>query len=112
MDSLDVYLRDIRHCCLKLSRQEIHELGVRWRDHNDQQAREQLVLCVLPWAVKIAMRYKGRGVDQMDLVSLANEGLMLALGNFDPDKGSLTTHVACLNAKSIPEGSWLDMGAY
>lgn len=61
------------------------------------EARNQLILSCIPWAKSLAMskRFRGRGVDDDDLVSVAvSEGVMRAVKNLDPSKGRLTTVVS------------------
>ncbi len=57
---------------------------VRYREHGDPAAREQLVERFLPLARQLARRYQ-RGSEQLDdLVQVASLGLLKAIDRFDP----------------------------
>lgn len=63
---------------------ELHQQG-------DKAAREALILSVVPYAFKLAMRWKG---DLDDLAQIANTAVIQCVDSgFDPHKGRLTTFV-------------------
>lgn len=70
-----------------LSAEEEHELAVRWRDREDLQAAQTLVLAHLRFVVRIARGYSGYGLAQNDLIQEGTVGLMKAVRRFDPDMG-------------------------
>jgi RNA polymerase sigma-32 factor len=72
----------------RLSREEEYALAVRFRDHADKEAGEELVSANLRHVVAIALRYRRYGLPVSDLISEGNVGLMTALGKFDPDRGT------------------------
>jgi RNA polymerase sigma-32 factor len=72
----------------RLSREEEYALAVRFRDHADREAADQLVSANLRHVVAIALRYRRYGMPVSDLISEGNVGLMTALGKFDPDRGT------------------------
>jgi RNA polymerase sigma-32 factor len=82
--SLDAYLDRVSRIPV-LSREEEHELAVRFRDDNDLNAARQLVLAHLRFVVHIARGYGGYGLPVGDLVQEGNVGLMKAVKRFDPD---------------------------
>jgi RNA polymerase sigma factor (sigma-70 family) len=82
---MEEFLRNLRHCP-KYSRDELIELGRRYRRTHNQHIRDQMVLAVLPYAVQIAKRYQKSGMALDDLASLAMEGVMRAVEKFDPDR--------------------------
>ena len=86
------------------TRKEVYELGVRWRDHADEEARTALIYSVLPLAVNIAGKWANKGLDQLELISLAYEGVLSSLKTFDPDKGALTTHATWHIKQKIRRG--------
>ncbi len=70
-----------------ISREEEHELAVRWREHGDKEAGRQLVLANLRLVVKIAMEYRRAWTNTLDLIQEGNLGLLQALQRFDPSQG-------------------------
>ena len=70
-----------------ISREEEHELAVRWREHGDKEAGRQLVLANLRLVVKIAMEYRRAWTNTLDLIQEGNLGLLQALQRFDPSHG-------------------------
>jgi RNA polymerase sigma-32 factor len=70
-----------------ISREEEHELAVRWREEGDLEAARRLVLSNLRLVVKIAMEYRRAWVNVLDLIQEGNLGLMQAVQRFDPYKG-------------------------
>ncbi len=80
------YLQDIRQFPMLSHELEI-DLSRRWRDDEDQEAAHQLVNSHLRLAAKIAMGYRGYGLNMGELVSEGNVGLMQAVKRFDPERG-------------------------
>ncbi len=70
-----------------ISREEEHELAVRWREEGDLEAGRRLVLSNLRLVVKIAMEYRRAWTNTLDLIQEGNLGLMQALQRFDPYRG-------------------------
>jgi RNA polymerase sigma-32 factor len=86
-DPLQAYLGEIRRYGLITKEEEI-ELGIRYREQNDQEAAKMLILANLRLVVKIAMdfhRFWMRNL--MDLIQEGNVGLIQAVKKFDPHKG-------------------------
>jgi RNA polymerase sigma-32 factor len=93
-DALTLYLAELRHHA-PISREEEHELAVRWHEHGDVEAARQLVLANLRLAVKIAMEYRRAWTNTLDLIQESNVGLMEAVRRFDPYQGvKLSTYAA------------------
>ncbi len=67
-----------------LSREEEHDLAVRFRNEDDLGAARQLVLAHLRFVVHIARGYGGYGLPVGDLIQEGNVGLMKAVKRFDP----------------------------
>ena len=59
-----------------------------WRREGDREAREELILLLLPVATRVAGRYAGSGEPLDDLVQVASIGLMKAVDRFDPGRGT------------------------
>src|SRR3954447_14743478 len=83
LGSLDAYLDRVSRIPV-LSREEEHELAVRFRNDNDLNAARQLVLAHLRFVVHIARGYSGYGLPIGDLIQEGNVGLMKAVKRFDP----------------------------
>src|SRR5437867_11148134 len=85
-DALQRYLSEIRSIPV-LSREEEHELAVRWHEHEDRQAAWRLVTANLRLVVMIAREYQRAFHNLLDLVQEANVGLLEAVKSFDPYRG-------------------------
>jgi RNA polymerase sigma-B factor len=64
-----------------------HRLFLRYRDHGDTAAREQLIERFLPLARRLAGRYKRRSEPIDDLMQVASMGLVKAVDRYDPSRG-------------------------
>ena len=69
--------------CPKYSKKECIELGRRWKENGDADAREQLIISVMPWVVHVAKQYQDRGIAMSDLVSSGMLGAVLAADHYD-----------------------------
>jgi RNA polymerase sigma-32 factor len=85
-DPLQRYLTEIRRYPI-LSREEEHELAVRYERHKDLDAAYRLVTSNLRLVVLIARDYQRATQNLLDLVQEGNVGLMEAIKNFDPYRG-------------------------
>ena len=85
-DPLGVYMRDVQRYPL-LSKQEEHELAVRFLEEDDLEAAKRLVTSNLRLVVKIAYDYRQASKNILDLVQEGNIGLMQAVKKYDPYKG-------------------------
>jgi RNA polymerase sigma-32 factor len=85
-DPLQRYLSEIRRYAL-LSREEEHDLGVRYKETRDIEAAYRLVTANLRLVVMIARQYQRAFRNLLDLVQEGNIGLMEAVKNFDPYRG-------------------------
>jgi RNA polymerase sigma-32 factor len=85
-DPLRAYMAEIqRHRVL--SREEEHDLAVRYRETGDVEAAYKLVASNLRLVVKIAHEYRRTAFHLLDLVQEGNMGLMQAVKKYDPWKG-------------------------
>jgi len=76
-----------------LSREEEHDLAIRYREKNDREALQKLVTSNLRFVVKIAYEYVHYRVKLLDLIQDGNMGLVKAVQDFDPYKEvRLTTY--------------------
>ncbi|HWP22995.1 MAG TPA: RNA polymerase factor sigma-32 [Candidatus Binatia bacterium] len=85
-DPLQRYLAEIRRFPL-LSREEEHELAVRYKEYGDLEAAYKLVTSNLRLVVMIAREYQKAFKNLLDLIQEGNMGLMEAIKNFDPYRG-------------------------
>ncbi len=84
--ALSAYMSELRHHA-PITREEEHELAVRWTEEGDVEAAKQLVVSNLRLVVKIAMEYRRAWTNTLDLIQEGNVGLMEAVQRFDPYKG-------------------------
>src|SRR5437763_2374309 len=73
---------------LAIARTDSAELFVRWQQHGDRSARDELVTRFLPLARKLARRYAGAREPVEDLVQVASLGLVKAVDRFDAERGT------------------------
>ncbi|WP_229074122.1 SigB/SigF/SigG family RNA polymerase sigma factor [Actinoplanes sp. DH11] len=57
-----------------------------------ESLREQLIRYCLPFAGRLARRYRGRGEYLEDLEQVARLGLVKAIDRYDPERGSFTAY--------------------
>jgi RNA polymerase sigma-32 factor len=93
VDNLTQYMAQLRHHA-PISREEEHELAVKWAEEGDVDAARKLVLANLRLVVKIAMEYRRAWVNVLDLIQDGNVGLMEAVQRFDPYRGVKLTSYA------------------
>ena len=85
-DALQRYLAEIRRYPI-LSREEEHDLAVRYQRDKDLDAAYALVAGNLRLVVMIAREYQRASQQLLDLIQEGNIGLMEAVKNFDPYRG-------------------------
>ncbi len=61
---------------------------MRYREHDDLAAREELTRRFMPLVRQLASRYRRSGEPLEDLVQVAGVGLVKALDRFDPEMGT------------------------
>jgi RNA polymerase sigma-32 factor len=86
VDALTRYMAELRKHA-PISREEEHELAVRWVEEGDVEAAKRLVLANLRLVVKIAMEYRRAWTNVLDLIQEGNLGLLQAVQRFDPYQG-------------------------
>ena len=84
-DILKSYFEDVRKC-KSYSGEEQIELA-RLAKAGDEVARRKLINSNLRFVITCAKQYINQGVPLVDLISSGNEGLILAINNYDPDRG-------------------------
>jgi len=86
LGSLDAYIGAV-HQVPVLSVEEEQALAHRFRDGNDLNAAQELILSHLRFVVHVARGYNGYGLPLGDLIQEGNIGLMKAVKRFDPTVG-------------------------
>ena len=84
--ALSAYLHELRRHSL-LSREEEHELAVKFSKTGDSAAARRLVTANLRLVVKIAHEYRRAHKNLLDLIQEGNIGLMQAVKKYDPYRG-------------------------
>ena len=69
-----------------LTREDEHDLAVRWRSHQDTDALNQLTTAHMRLVIAIASRFRNYGLPVSDLVQEGHVGLLEAAARFDPDR--------------------------
>lgn len=89
-NSLHLYIESIGRYNL-LTKEEEYTLAKRYREQNDEDARQKLILyntrLVIHMAKKLAGNQPTPTFNIQDLIQEGNIGLMVAVSKFDPDKG-------------------------
>jgi RNA polymerase sigma-32 factor len=85
-DRFDRFLTQIRQT-KPLSAEREFELAVRYKELEDREAAQELIIAHLPFVVRVALRYRHYLLPVQDLVQEGMIGLMKALQRFDPHKG-------------------------
>jgi RNA polymerase sigma-32 factor len=86
VDPLSAYINDIKRYPL-LSREDEHELAVKYLETGDLEAARRLVTANLRLVVKIAHEYRRAYRNLLDLVQEGNLGLVQAVKKYDPYRG-------------------------
>ncbi len=86
-DPVQTYLAELRKYPL-LTREQEHDLAIQYREQDDSKAAEILVTSNLRFVVKIAAEYSKFGAKMIDLIQEGNVGLMHAVRDFNPYKGT------------------------
>lgn len=84
--ALSAYMSQLRHHA-PISREEEHELAVKWVEEGDVDAAKMLTVSNLRLVVKIAMEYRRAWTNTLDLIQEGNVGLMEAVQRYDPYQG-------------------------
>lgn len=85
-DALSRYLAEIRTYPI-LTREEEHELAVRYFEQGDRAAAVKLVTSNLRLVVMVAREYQRAFHNLLDLIQEGNVGLLEAVKQFDPYRG-------------------------
>jgi len=86
-DPLSIYLSDIRKYPV-LSKEQEQEIAKKYYETKDPESAQILVKSNLRFVVKIAAEYSKFGAKMIDLIQEGNIGLMTAVREFNPYKGT------------------------
>ncbi|VAX20751.1 RNA polymerase sigma factor RpoH [hydrothermal vent metagenome] len=93
-DPLQAYINQVKEYP-PLSREEEHELAIKFHKTGDKEAAFRLVTSNLMLVVKISFKFRAQFQNMLDLIQEGNYGLMRAVHKFDPFKGTrLSTYAA------------------
>ena len=83
---LNIYYQEI-HKYKLLTSEEEKELTTKYYDTKDKKIKEKLINSNLRFVIKVANKYRNKGIDIIDLYQEGCLGLMTAVEKFDPTKG-------------------------
>ena len=86
VDALQRYMTEVSRHPL-LTREQEHELAVKFRETQDPAIAYRLVTANLRLVVKIAHEYRRAAFSLLDLIQEGNVGLMQAVQKYDPYRG-------------------------
>ncbi len=69
-----------------LTREEEHELAVRWRSDRDKSALDKLTLAHMRLVISVASRFRNFGLPLGDLIQEGHVGLLEAAARFEPER--------------------------
>ncbi len=102
-NDISAYLREIQKFPI-LSHDDEKNLANEWVEKKSHKAAHSLINAHLRLVVKIAMKYRGYGLQLSELISEGNLGLIQSLDRFDPSKGfRLSTYAMWWIRASIQE---------
>lgn len=93
LDDATDYLYDLETATV-ISKEEQFKYFIQFQ-RGDISARNKLIESCLRWVVKIAGKYRGKGIPYLDLIQEANMHLMRAVEDWRPELGQLSTIVYC-----------------
>lgn len=85
-DPLQRYFAEIRRYPL-LTREEEHDLAIRYKEHGEVEAAYRLVTANLRLVIMLARKYERTIQNVLDLIQEGNIGLIKAVQHFDPYRG-------------------------
>jgi len=92
-DPLKRYMIEVSRYPIMTAEEE-KEVAEHYREHEDKESAQKLVLSNLRLVVKIAMEYRSAYYNTLDLVQEGNMGLMRAVQKYDLDRGVRFTSYA------------------
>lgn len=99
IDLINLYFNEISKYPI-LSIEEEYDLFRRY-ENGEKDLKNRIIECNLKLVVSIAKKYKGRGLDFLDLIQEGNKALFKAFNNFDYKKGYKFSTYACYWIRSL-----------
>jgi RNA polymerase sigma factor (sigma-70 family) len=78
--------------CPRFTVEQETELHARMQA-GDQEARDLLARSIMPWAIKVICKFRGRGIADDELEGIAFYAIAETLNRWEPARGRLTTAV-------------------
>ncbi|HEV7416306.1 MAG TPA: RNA polymerase factor sigma-32 [Tianweitania sediminis] len=69
-----------------LERNEEHDLAIRWKDHQDQEALHRITTAHMRLVISMAAKFRYFGLSMSDLIQEGHVGLLEAAARFEPDR--------------------------
>ena len=69
-----------------LARELEHDLAVRWKDNQDQDAKNQIAVAHMRLVISMASKFKNFGLPAADLIQEGYVGLLEAAARFEPER--------------------------
>ncbi len=69
-----------------LERDEEHDLALRWKDQQDQQALHKITMAHMRLVISMAAKFRYFGLPMSDLIQEGHVGLLEAAARFEPDR--------------------------
>jgi RNA polymerase sigma-32 factor len=69
-----------------LERAEEHDLAVRWKEFNDQQAMNKIVTAHMRLVISMASKFRNFGLPISDIIQEGHIGLLEAVSRFEPER--------------------------
>ncbi|GHD18560.1 RNA polymerase factor sigma-32 [Tianweitania populi] len=69
-----------------LERGEEHDLALRWKDHQDQEALHKITTAHMRLVISMAAKFRYFGLSMSDLIQEGHVGLLEAAARFEPDR--------------------------
>lgn len=69
-----------------LERGEEHDLALRWKDHQDQEALHRITTAHMRLVISMAAKFRYFGLSMSDLIQEGHVGLLEAAARFEPDR--------------------------
>ncbi|MCC0003312.1 MAG: RNA polymerase factor sigma-32 [Methylobacteriaceae bacterium] len=69
-----------------LEREEERQLAIRWKEHGDQDALDQIAASHMRLVIALASKFRHYGLPIADVIQEGHVGLLEAAARFDPDR--------------------------
>jgi RNA polymerase sigma-32 factor len=69
-----------------LERNEEHDLALRWKDHQDQEALHRITTAHMRLVISMAAKFRYFGLSMSDLIQEGHVGLLEAAARFEPER--------------------------